>query len=120
MAAIATAEIPQAQREELMCTYAALILHDEKMDVTADNIAKLVKAAGGAVEPFMPVLFARALSGVNVADLLSFAGTVGAAVAAAPAGAVAGAGGAAAEAPKEEEKEEEPEEEEDMGFSLFD
>lgn len=66
MAAIATADMPQSQKEELLCTYAALILHDEKMDVTPDNISKLIKAAGASVEPFMPVLFSRALGEINI------------------------------------------------------
>lgn len=66
MTVIPAAELPQAQKEELLCTYSALILHDEGMALTADNISKLVKAAGCSVEPFMPVLFARALSSVNI------------------------------------------------------
>lgn len=62
MAAVATADIPQAQKEELLCTYAALILHDEQMEISAENIMKLIKATGATVEPYMPMLFARAIS----------------------------------------------------------
>nr|PIM05258.1 ribosomal protein RPP1 [Toxoplasma gondii COUG] len=118
MAAVATSALPEAQKQELLCTYAALILSDDKMDVTAENIQKLVVASGNTVEPYMPTLFARALQGQNIADLISNAG---ACAAAAPVAAAPVAGGDAGAAPAKEEKKEEPEEEEDdMGFSLFD
>merc|ERR1712045_978787 len=98
---------------ELACTYAALILQDEGMDITADNMNTLVKAANVAVEPFWPGLFEKALSSVNVAELIT---NIGSGVGAAPA-----AGAAAEAAPAAEEKKEESEEESDsdMGFDLF-
>eukprot|EP01114_Cavostelium_apophysatum_P002877 TRINITY_DN12585_c0_g1_i1.p1 TRINITY_DN12585_c0_g1~~TRINITY_DN12585_c0_g1_i1.p1 ORF type:complete len:117 (-),score=43.60 TRINITY_DN12585_c0_g1_i1:142-492(-) len=109
---------------ELACTYAALILHDEKMPVTADKIAALVKAANIDIPVFWPGIFARVLGGKNIDDLITSAGGSGGAAAAAPAaGGAAPSGGAAKEAPKEEKKKkEEPVEEEDgdMGMSLFD
>ncbi|PHJ24206.1 60s acidic ribosomal protein [Cystoisospora suis] len=121
MAAVATASIPEAQKQELLCTYAALILNDDKLDITAENISKLITASGNSVEPYMPTLFARALQGQNIGQLLTNAGSCAAAAPAAggAAGGAAPAGGAAA---AKEEKKEEPEEEEedDMGFSLFD
>merc|ERR1712187_330719 len=96
---------------ELAVTYAALILQDEGMDITADNLSTLVKAAGVSVEPFWPGLFEKALASVNVAELIT---NIGSGVGAAPGGA------AADEAPKEEAKKEESEEESDsdMGFDL--
>merc|ERR1712178_535423 len=104
---------------ELACTYAALILQDEGMDITADNMSTLIKAAGVSVEPFWPGLFEKALSSVNVAELIT---NIGSGVGAAPAvGGAAAAGGAAVAAPAEEPKKEESEEESDsdMGFDLF-
>lgn len=83
-----------------------------------------MKAANVEVEPYWPGLFAKALEGINVKDLITNIGSgVGAG---APAGGAAAAGGdaapAAGEAKKEEKKkEEEPEEsDDDMGFALFD
>merc|ERR1712157_694190 len=91
---------------EQACTYAALILQDEGLEISADNLQKLIKAAGVSVEPFWPGLFAQALSSCNVAELITNIGSgVG--------GAAAPAGGAAEEAPKEEAKKEESEEESD-------
>merc|ERR1712051_1032134 len=78
---------------ELACTYAALILNDDGVDITADKITSILKAASVSVEPFWPGLFAGALKDVNVGDLISNIGSGGGAA----------AGGRADEAPKEEE-----------------
>ncbi|KIW31400.1 60S acidic ribosomal protein P1 [Cladophialophora immunda] len=108
---------------ELASSYAALILADDGIEITADKLNTLIKAAGVVdVEPIWATLFAKALEGKDVKDMLLNVGSGGGAAAAAPAGGAAAGGAAAAEeAPKEEEKEEEKEEsDEDMGFGLFD
>jgi len=116
-----------ADSAELACTYAALILADEKIPVTADKISTLVKAAGLTIPAYWPGMFARVLGTKNIDDLLAAAGSGG------------GGGSAptqqAAPAKSEEKveekkggdkggkKKEEPKEEEedaDMGFGLFD
>ncbi|EKG21833.1 Ribosomal protein 60S [Macrophomina phaseolina MS6] len=106
---------------ELASSYAALILADEGIEITADKLQTLITAAKVAdVEPIWTSLFAKALEGKDVKELLLNVGSGGPA-AAAPAGGAAAAGGAAEEAPAEKEKEEEKEEsDEDMGFGLFD
>merc|ERR1712213_142957 len=102
-----------ASNDELACVYAALILADDQVAVTADKLSTILKAAGVSVEPYWPSLFAKALDGVNIKDLVT---NIGSSAGAAPA-----AGGAApAEAKKEEKKEESEESDEDMGFGLFD
>merc|ERR1712242_279812 len=84
---------------ELCCTYAALILHDSDVEINADNLNKVIKAAGVSVEPFWPGLFASALTGVDVAGLIT---NIGSGVGSAPAGGAAAGGAAADAAPAEE------------------
>jgi len=106
---------------ELAVSYAALILADDSVDITSDKLMTLIKAANVEdVEPIWTSLFAKALEGKDVKDLLLNVGSGGGAAAAPTAGGAA-AGGDAVEEKKEEEKEEAKEEsDEDMGFGLFD
>ncbi|XP_031830721.1 ribosomal protein LP1 [Nomia melanderi] len=109
-------------KAELACVYSALILVDDDVAVTGEKIQTILKAANVDVESYWPGLFAKALEGVNVKELITKVGSgVGAAPAAAPTGVAAPAAAEAAPA-KEEKKKEEPEEEsdDDMGFGLFD
>ncbi|XP_073310773.1 large ribosomal subunit protein P1-like [Primulina huaijiensis] len=110
--------------EELACTYAALILHDDGIAVTAEKIAKLVETANLKVESYWPSLFAKLCEKRNVEDLVMNVGSGGGGAAVAVSAPTAGAGGGppAFAAPAAEEKKEEPKEEsdDDMGFSLFD
>lgn len=111
--------------DHLACTYSALILADDEIPITAEKLNTILKAADIQVEPIWPSLFARALSNLNVRELITKVGSAGPAPAAAAAATVAAAP-AAGEAKKEEKKEakkeekEEEEEDEDMGFGLFD
>ncbi|KAJ8951853.1 hypothetical protein NQ318_019829 [Aromia moschata] len=103
---------------ELACVYSALILADDDIAVTT-----ILKAANVDVEPYWPGLFAKALEGVNIKELITNIGSgVGAAPAAgAAAAAPAAAAAAAAPAKEEKKKESEPEEsDDDMGLGLFD
>eukprot|EP01064_Diplonema_japonicum_P033889 TRINITY_DN680_c0_g1_i1.p2 TRINITY_DN680_c0_g1~~TRINITY_DN680_c0_g1_i1.p2 ORF type:complete len:106 (+),score=48.11 TRINITY_DN680_c0_g1_i1:56-373(+) len=104
-----------ASTDELACVYAALILHDEGLECTADKISTLTKAAQLNVESFYPGLFASFLEQSSLEGLL--ANTGGAAPeAAAPAGEAAAA--AAPEGKKAAP--EDDDEEEEMAFDMFD
>ncbi|KAJ4783456.1 60S acidic ribosomal protein P1 [Rhynchospora pubera] len=108
---------------EIACTYAALILHDDGIPITAEKINTIVKAANLKIDAYWPALFAKLLEKRSVEDLILSCGSGGAGAAVAVSAAPAAGGGAAAEAaPAAEEKKEEPKEEsdDDMGFSLFD
>ncbi|PLB46919.1 hypothetical protein P170DRAFT_511586 [Aspergillus steynii IBT 23096] len=103
---------------ELACSYAALILADDGVEVTADKIQTLLGAAKvQEVEPIWTSIFAKALEGKDIKELLTNIGSAGPAAAAPAAGGAAAAPAEAAEEKKEEEKEES---DEDMGFGLFD
>jgi large subunit ribosomal protein LP1 len=80
-----TIQHPKHQNVELACVCAALVLADVDVAITGEKIQTILKAAK---EPYWPGLFAKALEGVNVKDLLSNVGPgVGAAGAAPAAGA---------------------------------
>jgi large subunit ribosomal protein LP1 len=106
---------------ELATSYAALILADDGVEITSDKIQTLIKAANVVdVEPIWASLFAKALEGKDVKDLLSNVGSGGGAAAPAAGGAAAAAGGAAEEVKEEAKEEEKEESDDDMGFGLFD
>merc|ERR1712063_220713 len=108
--------ISEKMSAELACTYAALILNDDDVEITGDKITAILKAANVEFEPFWPSLFAGALKDVDVRSLIT---NIGSGVGSGPA---AGGVAAAADAPAEEAKKAESssEEDDDMGFGLFD
>ena len=59
---------------ELACTYAALILHDDGLEITADNINTICKAAGVEVEGYWPALFAKLFAKKSMDDLITNVG----------------------------------------------
>eukprot|EP00747_Dinoflagellata_sp_TGD_P026404 gnl/TRDRNA2_/TRDRNA2_131907_c0_seq5.p2 gnl/TRDRNA2_/TRDRNA2_131907_c0~~gnl/TRDRNA2_/TRDRNA2_131907_c0_seq5.p2 ORF type:complete len:107 (+),score=61.13 gnl/TRDRNA2_/TRDRNA2_131907_c0_seq5:80-400(+) len=105
MAEYAVDEINQAEKDELLCSYAAMILADSEMDIDEESITKVIKAAGGKVDGFYTSLFAKMTAGK--ADDIKKMCIIGG----------GGGGGGGGEAKKEEKKEEE--EEEEMEFDLF-
>ena len=103
---------------ELAVPYAILALHDDNVEITEENIMKLLKAANIEVEAVWVSIFVKAFQGKNIGDMLSaFSSAPAAAVSAAPAAAGAAAPAAAKEEAKKEVKEES---DDDMGFGLFD
>ena len=112
MASVDVKSLSKAEHDELCCSYAALMLHDDGIELTAEKLEKVITASGNKVEPYWPMLFTKALKGANIGDMLT---NIAAAAPAAGGAGPAAAGGAAAaeEAPKEEVKEEE--EDVDMG-----
>merc|ERR1711907_231434 len=102
---------------ELGCTYAALILHDDGLEVNEENIKKLITAAKVECDSYWPGLFAKYLAG-NMDELICSPGGGGSA-AVAVAGAASG-GGAAAEEAKEESSEEDDDAGAMAGGGLFD
>ncbi|TNV75962.1 hypothetical protein FGO68_gene1371 [Halteria grandinella] len=96
MASVDVSQLSKQEKDELVCAYAALLLHDGEQEITGDKLAKVIKASGNEVEPYWPALFAKALKGQDVEKLLSNIGSAPVAAA------------APAAAKKEEKKEEEP------------
>merc|ERR1712196_207804 len=104
---------------ELGCTYAALILHDDGLEISEENLKTLLNKAGVEYESYWPSLYAKMLKSNDIAELIakpSGGGGGGAAGGAVAAGGAAAPGAAAAAA---EEEEEEEEEEAAVGGGLF-
>jgi len=114
MASVDVASLSKAEHDELCCAYAALLLHDGEIEITGDKLAKVIKASGNEVEAYWPTLFAKALKGQNIEDLLSNIGSAPVAAAGAQVAAPVAAQAPAA-APKKEEKPKEEEADVDMG-----
>ncbi|WBW73554.1 ribosomal protein P1 Rpp101 [Schizosaccharomyces osmophilus] len=102
---------------ELATSYSALILADEGIEITSDKLLSLTKAANVEVEPIWATIFAKALEGKDLKELLL---NIGSGAGAAPVAAPAPAAGEAPAAEKKEEAKAEEESDEDMGFGLFD
>ena len=108
MASVETSKLSKADHDELVCSYAALMLHDDGLEITAEKLSKVIKASGNEVDAYWPALFAKALKSANIDELLTSV------VNAAPAAGGAVAAGGADAAPAEEKKEEKKEEAEDV------
>merc|ERR1711916_112465 len=103
--------------QETACGYAALLLQDQSLDITAEKLSAITKAAGIELQPVYAQTFEKVLKGRKLDDLLKSAtsGGGGGGGAAAPAA-------AAATAPVAEVKEEVKEassEDEGMDMDLF-
>merc|ERR1712057_29781 len=95
MASVEASKLPKADKDELCCSYAALMLHDDGLEITAEKLNKVIKASGNTVEPYWPMLFAKALKSANIGDLLTNVAS------AAPAGGAGPAAAAGGDAPAE-------------------
>lgn len=103
---------------ETALSYAALILADADIEISADKLNTLVSKANVEVEGIWADLFARALEGKDLKEFFFNFSAAPAAAAGASAGAAAG--GAVEEAAEEKEEEAKEESDDDMGFGLFD
>merc|ERR1712072_107669 len=78
-------------KDDLMCSYAALLLADAGEEVTAANITTVTKAAGGSVPAYYAQIFEKVAAVNSVGDMIKDAGKVGSG----SAGGAPAAGGAA-------------------------
>merc|ERR1712072_79832 len=77
MASVSPDKLTKDQKDELCVSYAALMLHDDGLEINAEKLSKIVKASGNEIEPYWPALFAKALKGQDVGALLSNIGSAG-------------------------------------------
>ena len=80
-------KISKAEHDELCCVYASLLLHDDKSEITAEKMNKVIAASGNTVEAYYPDFFAKYFKSVDLEKLLqssAAAPSTGAATTAAP------------------------------------
>merc|ERR1712125_33712 len=105
--------------EELAITYAALILHDDNLPITEENLTSVLNAANVKVQAFWPRVFAKILEGRDSSQIddIILGGGAAPAVGGSPS---VSTNDTTVEEEKPVEEEEEEESDEDMGFGLFD
>merc|ERR1719230_1846644 len=74
MANIPTSQLSKEQSDELLCTYAALILHDDGAEINPAAMNNLIKASGCTVEGYWPTLFAKMIQTNGMEALLAAGG----------------------------------------------
>ena len=66
MAGVPAAELSDEQKGELLCTYSALILHDDGAEINPQSMTNLIKAAGCSVEGYWPMLMSKMINTVRI------------------------------------------------------
>ena len=61
--------ISKAEHDELCCVYAALLLHDDKVEISAEKLQKVITASGNTVEAYYPDFFAKYFKGVDIKSI---------------------------------------------------
>merc|ERR1712227_1091481 len=95
-------------KNDLMCSYAALLLADAEQEVTAANITTVTKAAGGSVPAYYAQIFEKVAGMNSVADMIKNAGKGGGGGGGAPAAGGAAPAAAAAKVSSSEDEEAAP------------
>merc|ERR1712125_68882 len=103
--------LDDATRSQMACTFAALMMYDDGVELSSASLKKVVDASGVKVAPYWPMLFAQALQGQDIGSFLAVS-SESAQVQTSPAG---GDAGAKQEEAKKEEVVEEEEEDMDLG-----
>ena len=62
--------ISKAEHDELCCVYAGLLLFDDKAEITAEKLNKIIKASGNTVDSYYPEFFASYLKGADINSML--------------------------------------------------
>merc|ERR1719168_308476 len=77
MASVPASQLSKEQQDELLCTYASLILHDDGAEVTADGMLSLIKASGCSVEGYWPPLFSKMIKSMGMDTLIKMGSGAG-------------------------------------------
>ena len=70
MSSTQVSKLDKTTHDQLCCTYASLILHDEGIQINANQIKKLIDASENKIDGFWAGLFAKTLATRNISELL--------------------------------------------------
>ena len=68
-------ELSLDARDGLICSYAALLLHDSDLDVTEDKLRKVIESTGNTVQKHYLGMFTKASKGLNFEEIYKIHGT---------------------------------------------
>eukprot|EP00419_Tripos_fusus_P051728 CAMPEP_0172838662 /NCGR_PEP_ID=MMETSP1075-20121228/28032_1 /TAXON_ID=2916 /ORGANISM="Ceratium fusus, Strain PA161109" /LENGTH=81 /DNA_ID=CAMNT_0013682205 /DNA_START=76 /DNA_END=318 /DNA_ORIENTATION=+ len=71
MAGVPASQLSKDTQDELLCTYAALVLHDDGADVDPGAMTNMIKAAGCSVEAYWPPLMAKMVKSIGMDSLIA-------------------------------------------------
>mmetsp|Transcript_75112 Transcript_75112/g.166148 ORF Transcript_75112/g.166148 Transcript_75112/m.166148 type:complete len:110 (+) Transcript_75112:64-393(+) len=77
MAGVPVSELSKEQQDELVCTYAALILHDDGAEISAESMNNLIKASGCTCESYWPMLMAKMINNIGMKSLIAMGSGAG-------------------------------------------
>ncbi len=67
-------EMSQIEKSQTAVNLAILVLYDAKLDITSENINKVLKACGVSVESYWADIFCDALKGQNIENFFAVSG----------------------------------------------
>eukprot|EP01040_Poterioochromonas_malhamensis_P002012 gene2012-2148_t len=110
-------QVTGSEKDQLVVSLAALLLHDSGVDISSDNLSAVVNSSGNSVPAYYPTLFATYIEKAGGVDKFLVGPSAGGAAPAAT------GAPAAASAAKEEKAPEKPKVEEvdalDGGMDMF-
>ena len=59
------------EKDQFMCSYAALMLHGDGLDITEDKLSQVLRASGHEVESYMLKVFEKTLKDVDITDMIA-------------------------------------------------
>lgn len=99
--------------------YATLILHDDNLPVTSENILKITKAAGIQIEKIWAEMFERTFKGKDIGEFILSVNSGAQGSSTVKEEKVQGNGNDNKEMKEEKEKSADPSSDEEMGLDLF-
>merc|ERR1711935_85049 len=58
-------------KSQMACTFAALMLHDDGVELNTASLKKVIDASGVKVASYWPMLFSQALAGQDIGSFLA-------------------------------------------------